>query len=253
MGAVVTPLVRLPWWRRPVGWRALLAVSLATLLGWLLFMVVATLWVRAHVQARVQLRDQALMMRLPQGMESYVDVRSKVMTRLHADPWLNVPIHQTLSVRLPEVLEAHTLVRTVVPVQTVFQYKTEIPVDTVVDMKVPVVSWLPAMAIKLPIRVAVPVDMTVPISAQLPLVLDVRAKGRVTEPLNVPMRTTLRMKVPLRADMQAEVLSRTHSRLLGPMEPFPIQLDQALLTLPLGSMNWVRQPMLPAGANPRQP
>lgn len=250
MVAVSTPLVRVAWWRRPVGHRALVVVSVITLLVWLLVIVGATWWVRANVQARVQLRHQSLMMRLPQGMESNVDVRSRVMTRLKADPLLAVPVHQTLTVRLPDTLEARTVVRTVVPVQTQFRYQTEIPVDTVVSMDVPVVSWLPAMAIKLPIRVTVPVDITVPISAQLPLALDLHAKGHVTEPLKVPMHTTLRMKVPLRAEIEAEVLSRTHSRLLGPMEPFPIQIEQALLVLPLGNLSWVRQANDPvAGAS----
>lgn len=246
MAVVSTPLVRGGWWRRPVGLRALVVVSVITLLAWLLFIVGATWWVRANVQARVQLRDQSLLMRLPQGMETNVDVRSRVMTRLQADPMLAVPVHQTMRVRLPDTLEARTVVRTVVPVQTQFQYKTEIPVDTLVSMDVPVVSWLPAMAIQLPIRVTVPVDITVPISVQLPLALDLRAKGHVTEPLKVPMHTTMRMRVPLRADIEAEVLSRTHSRLLGPMEPFPIQIDQALLTLPLGNLSWIRQARDPA-------
>jgi hypothetical protein len=230
-----------PWWRRPVGRRPLLVVSLITLLVWSLTVGGAIWWVRAYVEAHLQVRDQTLMVHLPTGMKTNVDLRSKVHTRLEADPLLAVPINQTMKIRLPDKLNAHSVINTVVPVDTQFHYQADIPVDTVVSMNVPVVSWLPAMAIKLPIKVTIPLDMTVPVRTEIPLALDVRASAQASQSLSLPVHTTMHLRVPLRANIDAEVLSRTQSRLLGPVDPFALHIENARLTLPMSDMSWVKR------------
>ena len=241
MSTVPAVPVLTPWWRRPVGRRPLLVVSLITLLVWGCTVGAAIWWVRGSVEAHMQVRNQTVMVRLPTGMKTNVDLRSGVHTRLEADPLLAVPINQTMKIHLPDKLNAHSVINTVVPVDTVFNYKADIPVDTVVSMNVPVVSWLPAMAIKLPIKVTIPLDMTVPVRAEIPLALDVRASALASQSLTLPVHTTMHLRVPLRANIDAEVLSRTQSRLLGPVDPFALRIDNARLTMPMSDMSWVKR------------
>ena len=227
-------------WNRPVRPAALLAVSAATVLLWLGAMVWGGWTLYRHWEARVWLRNQALGISLPQGLQAHADIQTRVETRLDAVHVARVPFRQEVSVQIPQALQARAQVRTTVPVDTQFTYQADIPVSAVLDTEVPLVSWLPRLKVQVPVSTVVPVRLTVPIRAQLPLVLDVRATGRLKGPLRVPVDTVFAIRAPVRASLAPQVQSRMAFTLLETSPVIPLFLEGSQVRLPLRDVSWER-------------
>ncbi len=186
--------------------------------------------------------DQPIRLLLPEGLTASAEISSRLHSRVQAAPRLVLPIDQSVKVDLGQELAARATVRVVVPVETDFRFRQVIPVSTEVSAEVPVVSWLPAMSVKLPVHVEVPVDVTVPVRLQLPLALDLRARGRLVGPITVPVRTKLDMRIPISAAVEGEVTSRADFRLLAPVPPMDLRLSQTRISLPLRDVDLYAPP-----------
>ncbi len=225
-------------WHRPVSWPQLVVVALSVALIWLGLMATAWVYLRDHWQLALSVHDQPVMLRLPKGMAARADIHTPLRTRLDTQAHVAVPLDQMLRVALAQPVSAHALIKTTLPIDTVIRYEAEIPVVTEVDLLVPLTTWLPKMTVKVPVRFSVPVKMAVPVHLQVPLVLDVLATGQMTDALQVPLRTTMRVKFPVHADLQAEILSQAHFNLLGLQEPFALNLESIRLVMPLQDIGW---------------
>lgn len=202
-------------------------------------LVVGAAWqVREHWQSVAALHHQTVTLRLPAGMPARAEVHTPLHLRLDTRSKVAVPIDQLVSVHLLNKLSAQAVINTTVPVDTSISFDQDIPVSTEVQMKIPVVSWLPAMNVMVPVTFNVPVRMAVPIKVQLPLTLDVKVSGQVSDPIKVPVRTTMNLSVPVHAKLQADVLNRADFNLVGLQAPFDLRIEQAEVRTPLRDIEW---------------
>lgn len=228
-------------WRRPVTRRALLLVSLLTALLWLGLVVAGFVYVRREWVTVLEMRQQPMQLRLPAGLAARAEVAEPVLTHLASMQHLRLPLDQTVRVQVQNNLKAHAVIDTVVPVHTVVNFEGDIPVDTTVSAEVPVVSWWPSFTVTIPVKLVVPVKVAVPVTAQVPLALALDVSGELTGPLRVPIKTVLDTQVALRANVRAQVSSRTDFTLLSPVEPFGVDIRHARLQLPMSDFGWTVQ------------
>ncbi|HIV72037.1 MAG TPA: hypothetical protein H9903_13975 [Candidatus Aquabacterium excrementipullorum] len=225
-------------WNRPVTRRALLLVSLLTALLWLALVVAGFFYVRREWVTVLEMRDQPVQLRLPEGLAARAEVAEPVLTHLESTQRLRLPLNQEVRVQVQNNLKAHTVIDTVVPVHTVVNFEGDIPVDTTVSAEVPVVSWWPSFPVTIPVKVVVPVKVAVPVSAQIPLALALDVSGELAGPLRVPIKTVLDTQVVLRANVRAQVSSSTDFSLLSPVEPFGVDIRHARFQLPMSDFGW---------------
>ncbi|RZI81426.1 MAG: hypothetical protein EOP38_19385 [Rubrivivax sp.] len=226
-------------WHRPVRRRHVLTVMLATALIWTALVATAVWHVRQRWQAELDLQHQPLTLSLPTGMPARAEVRTPIYTRLDFLAKVAVPIDQVVGVQLMNQLSAQAVVNTSMPIDTSITFEQDIPVATEVQMKVPLVSWLPAMDVTVPVQFSVPVRMTVPLHFQLPLAMDVHVAGQVSGALKVPLRATMNLSVPVHAKLRADVLNRAEFQLVGLQKPFELRIDQAQVRVPLRDLDWL--------------
>lgn len=248
-GADALPARRPRGWNRPVRPAALVVVGAAVLLVWGGLLVAATLYVYARWDALVDLHQQPVTLRLPDGLEAWAEVSAPLHTKLALSPRVVVPVQQTLAVELSDSLHARTRLKTSVPVETVVHVEHTVPVRTTLRLSVPVLSWLPSFDVAVPLTLDLPVKLDVPIKLDVPLNLDVLATGQLTAPLKVPLDLRLPLRPEVRGDIQASVSGRMAFRLLGAMPPMPLVIEQAHLSLPF-SQPRLRQRATPVELTP---
>lgn len=226
-------------WHRAVGWPALVLVSLTILLLWLASMVSLLWWWRDHWQGMALIEGLQLTLDVPTGLQAMAEVHSTVHTRLDLNPRVAVPIDQTLQVVVAGPIEAQTRLQAVVPVQTEVAFEALIPVQTQVQAKVPVVSWLPAMTVNLPVAFDVPVKVKVPVSAALPLDLNLAVRTEVPGPLTVPLKTVVHTRVPVQGDLRARVTREASFALDHGLQALPLVVTRSLMHLPFKDVSWL--------------
>lgn len=219
-------------WHRPVRPVALVVVGGAVLLLWLALMLAATWYVYARWEAVIDLRHQPVQLRLPAGMNALAEVQAPLHTRLDIVPRVKVPLRQALSAEVSDSLQAQVQLRTVVPVATRVRVEQTVPVNTSLQLSVPVLSWLPRFEVAVPLTVAVPVRLDLPVRLEVPLALDAHVSGELRAPLQVPLDMVLDLRPEVHADVAVTVSRQMAFRLLGPMPPMPLHIEQASLRLP---------------------
>ena len=230
-GAVVTQGAPRGW-HRPVKPGGLLVVGGLVLLLWLVVLVSGVWYFYQHWEARIALRDQAITLRLPEGMRSIARISEPVHTRLDLRPTLAVPLRQTIAVHVSDPLLAKVRLQAVVPVSTEVTVTQVVPVHTTLDTDVVLRSWLPTLHVSLPVTFNLPVHMQVPVRAQVPVDLDVLISGELKRDLNVPLDTTLMLRPHVQGALSARLDSETGFRLLSPLQPIPLRLARADLRVP---------------------
>jgi hypothetical protein len=219
-------------WHRPVRPGALLLVGAVVLLLWLLLMVLGVGYFYRHWQARVALRDQPVLLRLPAGLPSVARISEPVRTRLDMHPTVSVPLHQVVPVEVRNQLMAQVRLKATVPVVTEVTVSQNIPVHTTLETDMRVRSWLPSMHVSLPVSFNLPVRLTVPVRAQLPIDLDVLVSGALTQTLQVPLDTTVTVHPHVVGELSARLDSETGFRLLDPVPPIALRIARADLRVP---------------------
>lgn len=224
------PLAR--GWHRPVRPVALLGVGAVVLVVWLLWMVAVFGFVYTQLDVRVALADQPVALRLPEGLAAKAELQQPLRTRLDLRPRLQVPVRQTLSVEVSDSLQAQVQTRTSLSVDTVVHVDQRVPVRTTLQLKVPVVSWLPAFDLTLPVAIDVPVQMDVPVKVQVPVQFDALVSGEFRQPLRVPLDAVFTLRPEVRSDLQVQVARQMDFALREPVGAIAVRIEQARLHVP---------------------
>lgn len=219
-------------WNRPVRPLALVLVGGGVLLVWLVLMAVSVWYFYEHWEARVALRDQRLALRLPDGMSAVAMVTSPLRSRLNVQPLVHIPIKQTLTATLPDQLEAHVQLHTVLPVDTSVTINQLVPIQTTLKVDVPLRSWLPRINVTLPLAFNLPVHLVVPVKAQVPVDLDMLISGDLPPTLSIPLDATFAVRPHIKGELRAHMQSEAVFHLVAPLAPFEMSIAQAFLRVP---------------------
>lgn len=223
----------IPWgWNRPIKPVALIVVGGAVLLIWLVLMSISVWYFYEHWEARLTLLKQPVQLRLPEGMVAMAEVSSPLQTRIDMRPVVRIPIKQTMSVQMPDHLNAMAHIKTTLPVDTSVTVEQLVPVKTTLNMQVALRSWLPSMAVSVPVTLNVPLKMTVPVKTDVPVDLDVAISGELPPSLHIPIDTVFTVQPHVKGVVTAHMSSQTAFSLLSPIEPFPLTIDRASLSVP---------------------
>lgn len=223
---------------RRVRLRDVIAVFVLTLLLWVGVVAAGAMYLRDRFDATLTLFDQGVHLSLPPKMPARAQALTPLSTHLDWKPAVPVPINQTVRVALPDTLTARALVNSSAPIDTTVDFAGSIPVTIDLDMLLPVRSWLPRVHVKTPVSLVVPIELTVPIHAQVPLNLDTRVTAQIDQPLNVPLHTTFKVRVPIKTDAQALAINETDFTLHAPIEALGVKVQRADLRVPLREIEW---------------
>lgn len=219
-------------WNRPVRPVALLVVGASVLAIWLVLMTVSVWYFYEHWEARLTLRDQAVTLRLPAGMQAMAEVAAPLHTRIDMRPSLQVPVKQVLAAQLSDHIQARVRMQTTLPIDTTVTVDQVVPVSTVLNTTVALRSWLPRMPVSLPVTFNMPLHMMVPVKADVPVDLDVVASAELPPTINIPIDTRFDVKPFVKGAIQARMLSQTAFSLIAPVEPFAVSIEEAHLRVP---------------------
>jgi hypothetical protein len=191
------------------------------------------MWVcYAYWEVRLTLRDAPVVLRLPAGLQAHAEIDAPVHTSLDWRPSFQVPVRQSLNLRMQDDLSAKVRLKTHLPVAVNVVVDKVVPLKTQVDLSVKLRSWLPAVPVSLPVTVNLPVHLEIPIRANLPLDLDLHVSATWPEVLSVPIDTTFDVHTHVHAPISVQLTRRTSFRLLGPVAPIPLVIAEAPLRLP---------------------
>jgi hypothetical protein len=233
MASIAPPTVRaVRGWNRPVRPVALIVVGSSLLLIWLVLMTASVWYFYEHWEARLTLNNQRVALRLPAGMPAMAEVTSPLRSRIDLQPLVHVPIHQTVSARFDDQLQARAQLHTVLLIDTSVTLDQLIPVHTTLTLDVPLRSWLPRINVTLPVTLNLPVHMVVPVKAQVPVDLDVLVSGKLPEKLDIPIHAMFDLRPQVRGDIEARMLTQTEFRLVSPVAPFDLSIEHAHLRVP---------------------
>jgi hypothetical protein len=220
-------------WHRPISRAQLLGVSLAVLALWLAAVGLAAWAFWQHWEARLVLHDQPLSLSLPVGLRAQAEVAAPLVAPLDIHPRIPIRLDQTLSVQLEDALAARVQIHAVLPVDTVVSVVQDVAVATEVSLQVPLVRWLPAFTVTVPLRLVLPFKLEVPVTAQVPVDLDLAVSGRWPERIAVPLHANMVVQPRVRGQVSATLLRRVDFSLLGPVPPVDLMVSALSLSQPV--------------------
>lgn len=232
-------------WNRPAGWPALIGVSLLTALGWLALMVLVFFHVRQEWITVIEVREQALDLQLPVGLQASASIDRPVSTRVVSDSLLPLQIDQQVRVQLPPTLMTQGRVKVVVPVDARLDIDAAIPLDTELTVPVSLHRWLPDFTVQVPVRTSLPLRLSVPVRVDVPVTLDVSARVSLPQVLDLPLKA--RWQVPVRIDqpIEARLTRDTVFSLEAPVPELAVVLARARLEIPMRQFGWIVKDVAP--------
>ena len=231
-------------WHRPISLRSLLVVGGLVLIAWLVLMLVAVGLVYTQLDARMDLHEQPVTLRLPAGLQARAEVRQPVLTRIDMRPRASVPVQQRLRAQVDDALSMRANLDATVLVDTVVQVEQVVPVKTELHMQVPLVGWLPSFDVSLPVTLNLPLKAAVPVRAQVPVRLDTLVSGQLSAPLEVPLDAVFRLRPEIHEALRTEVLGQMDFVIKDAMPPMPLTIERARLLVPFDVPS-IRQRSLP--------
>ena len=234
----------LAWWRRPVGLKALLWVSLGLGLTWALGMALAIWAFYRHWQVQVQVKDQPIALSLPKGVTALARVNEPVALPLHLRPRLPLHLDQEVAARIDQAFTARLRLETTLPVHAEVRVSQTVPVQTTLHLKVAVRSWLPEVALDLPVRLNLPIEWALPVNVQVPVKFDTLVSGQLRQDLRVPLQADWVLRPQVDTTVRARLLGETAFTLEDGLSAMPMRIHHAELSLPfdLGLMTAKRAP-----------
>jgi len=212
----------------------LLMAGLAAGVGW---------WAWHNLAARVVLREQQALVRLPEELKVEASLSRKVVVQVDQVLPVRVPIKQDLSIPLKDPIPVQVSIDTVVPlnlsvpVKHVFKLDQVIDVDSTVRTRVLGISLSLPVKGQVPVRAEVPVDIVVPIQHELPIALTTQARVRITEPLRTHVDTVVEAQVPIRESLALPISEPVQARLTFPQQRVEAGLDLMDLTVPFEAVS----------------
>lgn len=210
---------------------------------WLMLGLTLLVWIGAAIWAARQVVQQGvatialstlpLSLSLPAGLKAHADIASDVHSHLNVRAQVVVPIDQTMHVGLAQTIVTQVALETEVPITTSVRFKGDIPVDTLVALDVPVVSWLPRFQVVVPVKVVVPVDITVPVNTRVPLHLNMPVEARLVSAPPLPIKARLPVEVRVESPVVGRVVNRAGFTVVGPMSALPVGLRAVDIKVPL--------------------
>ena len=207
---------------------------------------IAGLWAFQHLDLGLQLRHQPALVSLP----SPVPVEARILDNLDIviDGSIKtvVPVDQVVSLPIRDTLHVNASIDHDIPVRMTVAIRDSIPVDQVVKVNARVAVDILGQTLMLPVRGDVPIKTRVPISLDVPVNQLVRMKFtaptdvRLSQALQVPLRTNIAATIPVHGELQVPVRSALKAEVSIP-EPFPAVLERADLSLPLRSLTLTRR------------
>lgn len=219
-------------WHRPISLRSLLLVGGLVLLVWLLLMLAAVWFVYTQLDARMELREQPVVLRLPAGLQAQATVLQPVSTRIDLRPRVSVPVRQRLDAHVEDNLLTQARFEATLPVDTVVQVDQVVPVRTELSMRVPLVGWLPAFDVTLPVTLNLPFKARVPVRTQVPVRFDALVSGELDAPVEVPLDAVFALRPEIRGAVTAEVGGQLDFVVRDAMPPMPLTIERARLLVP---------------------
>lgn len=219
-------------WHRPVSPKSLLIVGGLVLLVWLALMLGAVWFVYTQLDARMDLRDQPVTLRLPAGLQAQAVVQQPLRTRVDLRPRVEVPVRQLLRAQVDDTLLTRASFEALVPVDTVVQVDQVVPVKTELSMRVPLVGWLPAFDVTLPLTLSLPFKAQVPVHTQVPVRFDALVSGELRAPIEVPLDMVFRLRPAIHEVLSAQILGQMDFVIRDAMPPMPMTIERARLLVP---------------------
>lgn len=219
-------------WHRPISPKSLLLVGGLVLLVWLTLMLAAVGFVYTQLDARMDLREQPVTLRLPAGLQAQALLEQPVRTRIDLRPWVRVPVRQRLQAQVDDTLLTTVSLETTVAVDTVVQVDQVVPVKTELSMQVPLVGWLPAFDVTLPVTLNLPLKAEVPLRAQVPVRFDAVVSGELRSPVDVPLETVFRLRPEIHQEVLAQVRGQMDFVVKDAMPPMSLTIERARLLVP---------------------
>jgi hypothetical protein len=210
----------------------LLVVGAGVLLAWLVLLLGAVGFVYTQLDARMDLREQEVTLRLPAGLEAQAQVQRPVQTWLDLRPHVAVPVRQRMRAQVDESLMARTTFEAVVQVDTVVRVDQLVPVTTELTLQVPLVAWLPAFDVRMPVTVRLPLRAELPVRAAVPVRFDAQVSGQLHAPVEVPLEAVFRVRPEVRGAVVAQIQGQTDFVLRDAMAPIPLTIEKARLLVP---------------------
>lgn len=219
-------------WHRPVSLKSMLVVGALVLLLWLVLMLAAVWFVYTQLDARMDLRDQPVTLRLPAGLQAQALLQQPVRTRVDLRPRVDVPVRQRLNAQVDDTLLMRTSLEATVVIDTIVQVDQVVPVKTELSMQVPLVGWLPAFDVTLPVTLNLPFKAEVPLRAQVPVRFDAVVSGELKAPLEVPLDMVFRLRPEVHQEVLAQVRGQMDFVVKDAMPPMPLTIERARLLVP---------------------
>ena len=202
------------------------------LLLWLALMLLAFWFVYTQLDARMELREQPVTLRLPAGLQARALVQQPVITHVDLRPRVSVPVRQRLQAQVEDALLTRTALAAVVQVDTVVQVDQVVPVKTELTMQVPLVGWLPTFDVTLPVTLNLPFKAEVPVRAQVPVRFDAVVSGELRAPIEVPLDTVFRLRPEIHEVVRAQVQGQMDFVVQQALPPMPLIIERANLRVP---------------------
>lgn len=236
---------RQPWLQQRVRWRHVCAVFGLIVALWLGALMAGAAYVWQQHQLRIALHHTAAVLSLPHGLRASAQTTTPIQTRIDWMPTLIVPIDQPVRVALPDTLHTQARLDARVPIHTRVTFSGSVPVALDLALDVPVHRWLPTAHVRLPLSLNVPVHIDVPLDTDVPLHLDTRVAARLDAPLTLPLRTQLKVRVPLHHALEGHATQQTDFALHTPIDALGLTIDRADLSVPLRAVRLHKQPPAP--------
>lgn len=217
-----------------------------TLSVWLLLLVTAFSLAQRHLQAGFTMQNVPLAIQLPKYMPVKSAVHNRLTAQLDDTLEINVPIEQWVDARFPRAIPVRAKLSTAVELNTQVKYQAQLPVDALFELVVPVKSPIvPAISldvpVKIPLKFQVPVDLTIPVKETIPVDLDTLVVAEINDPVPALLKTDLYSQVPVRARLNAKVLTQAEALLMFPTAPIDLQLANTDLRIAIGDLSLVRK------------
>jgi hypothetical protein len=219
-------------WHRPVSLRSLLFVGSLVLLVWFFLMLFAAWLVYTQLDARMDLREQPVALRLPNGFHARATVQQAVRTQLDLRPMMRVPVRQSVSVQVDDTIMGRATLEATLPVDTVVLIDQLVPVSTELQMQVPLVGWLPAFDVSLPVTLNVHVKAAVPVRTQVPVHMDVLVSADLHAPVEVPLDMVFQLRPVVSETIDVQLRGAMDFVLQDDAPPIPVMIERARLLVP---------------------
>lgn len=221
-----------------VTWRHLVVTAVVLLLSMAVLAAGVAWWAWHNLAARVVLREQQALIRLPEELSVQASLSRKVAVEIDQVLPVRVPIQQDISIPLNDPIPVQVSIDTVVPVEVSVPVKHVFKLDQVIDVDSTVRTRVLGIPLSLPVkgqvpvRAEVPIDIVVPVKQDLPVALTTQARVRITEPLRTRIDTVVEARVPIRESLSLPISKPVDARLTFPQRRVEAGLDLMDLTVP---------------------